>query len=931
MNHLPVQTWRAASLLLILLLLALPAWSQLPTPPDADYPYRRDIEKLRFDKAQEKILRHLARDTNNLPCHYAAFMLYSADAAPCRNYDKAYHHLARVRQLYLNADADLLQRYDRDNFSGARIDFDLRHLALLARAHAHNVNTLDAYNHLLTLYTLAPQDIRQTITDSRDSLEFLHAQHIRSFSTLQDFISRRPNSTYLPPAIILRDSLAFAHADSIHSASAYHDFCLSYPSSHLLSRATDSLYLVDYRDVRRLNREQYYRAYALRHPRSPYATRSIWLADSIEFLQKTSPDNWESYILYLDNHNANNSWTAQAIDSLASIALSCGSIRALQQAALRIPPNHPLLYAIGSKLHHAYLHKSIRNYHRFYSHFPNLVPDSIHSADSLAYLTFLASDTIPVDSCIRAIAPAHEAYIMLQQRIENRLSLSLDPLEEINLYADVFQNDYDFLRLQATLSANNPKPHLQPVSSLNHTSADEHHPVLSLGGDILYFAAHGRPDNLGGDDIFISHFNGKGWGTPVVDTTLSHQTSNEIPLSASVDGRTLLLSLGGSLFIADASPLGWQLRPFPNLLPDATIINDAALCADGISVIFVARTISDRELDSSLNLYITQRLTPDTWSDPVELGPSINTPFDERSPFLLPDMHTLYFASESHGAIGQSDIFVSTRLNDSSWTSWSQPLNIGSNINTPGPDLALQVSPSGSTAYISRQSQSSLDLYTLHLPSSHSHNVAKVSGRVLDRDGHPLSTSIRWEDPLSAQLIGQCSTNPADGSYLILLPLNHHYSLYLSDSSLCPDAAYLDLREHNAPTNHTINFVASTLEQAIAHGQPIILKNTAYATSDHLFLPSSQSELIHLAHLIRTHNLSVEIGSHTDGNATDLESQTLSQRRADAIRNYLISLGCSPDRITAVGYGSSRPFSSSKPGSLRTSNRRTEVRILPSY
>ena len=51
---------------------------------------------------------------------------------------------------------------------------------------------------------------------------------------------------------------------------------------------------------------------------------------------------------------------------------------------------------------------------------------------------------------------------------------------------DEGKNDYDFLRLQATLSANNPNPHLQPVSSLNHTSADEHHPVLSLGGDILY-------------------------------------------------------------------------------------------------------------------------------------------------------------------------------------------------------------------------------------------------------------------------------------------------------------------------------------------------------------------------------------------------------------------------------------------------------------
>ena len=104
---------------------------------------------------------------------------------------------------------------------------------------------------------------------------------------LQDFIQRRPHSKILPDAIRLRDSIAFTEADRKHTSLAYQEFCQTYPLSHLASRATDSVYAIEYRLTRHYDAEQYYRGYGERFPESPYTPRCIHLADSIEYFRDT--------------------------------------------------------------------------------------------------------------------------------------------------------------------------------------------------------------------------------------------------------------------------------------------------------------------------------------------------------------------------------------------------------------------------------------------------------------------------------------------------------------------------------------------------------------------------------------------------------------------------------------------------------------------
>ena len=103
------------------------------------------------------------------------------------------------------------------------------------------------------------------------------------------------------------------------------------------------------------------------------------------------------------------------------------------------------------------------------------------------------------------------------------------------------------------------------------------------------------------------------------------------------------------------------------------------------------------------DIYVSLRDENDIWGVPFNIGDSINTIFTERSPFLHPDMKTLYFSSDGHGGLGKLDVFMSTRLYDSCWTCWSDPINLGKEINTIESDWGYKISTDGKTAYFTKE------------------------------------------------------------------------------------------------------------------------------------------------------------------------------------------------------------------------------------
>ena len=162
---------------------------------------------------------------------------------------------------------------------------------------------------------------------------------------------------------------------------------------------------------------------------------------------------------------------------------------------------------------------------------------------------------------------------------------------------------------------------------------------------------------------------------------------------------------------------GWsEPRPLPKQLQIGSWQADMQISADGSVLLFAANQKTDDTNKPSLNIFVSERDEDGRWSEPFSIGPAINTDANERSPFLHPDMKTLYFSSDKEGGQGGMDVYVTRRESDSCWNCWSDPINLGSTVNTPGNDCWYRVSADGSVAYFARKQGQNHDIYTITLP-----------------------------------------------------------------------------------------------------------------------------------------------------------------------------------------------------------------------
>ncbi len=800
--------------LFLLLLALLPSWGWAQEPPEAAYPYRRDLEKFKFERAEEKLIKHLRRDSNDLEFNYAAYRLYSTPAFTRYNTDTAYRHLVVARRTFDIAEAKMIERWARDSYSGALFDYSFRRVTSMALADARTINTPDIYRHFLEYYTQAPDDIRDSAVRFRDTVEYDLALRAGTIQMVEDFIARRPQSLLLSQAVHHRDSMVFNRVEQAHTVAAYRQYRIDYPNSHLFGRATDSLYLLDYRETRHLDSEKYYRSYAERYPQSPYSRQAVWYADSIEYHRDIDTTQWYSLVQYADLHHRN-SWYDTALNALTRFALSHRHLNAAHEAARRLSSGTAERADIALLLHDAYLHTSVRNFARFYRRYPDLMSKEMRQKDSVAYVLNQNYDFQHADDCIRAIAPAHEAYLMLQQLLKDDIvhGRFLAAKAKAESYAAEFSYSYEYLQLLSTLSTEFSLKNLktrapQPLAgNVNSARGDEYGPIPGGDGNTLYFTATNRPESIGGEDVFVSHLSKKGWSKPSIVMDLSHTYGNEAPAAVTPDDNTLLLFQSGLLHLAERTAEGWDVTQLPQAINGFGRITDATLGANGRVLIFTARGRTDREVDSSLNIYVSLMDDKGQWSNPFEIGADVNTAYDERSPYLHPDMRTLYFSSEGHGSLGQMDVFMTTRLDDS-YTRWSTPVNIGHEINTVGDDWGYTVSVDGKTCFFSRQDDSQ-DLYSVPMPANaQPQPVVPVSGIVKDPSGHPVATKLQWHDPVSGRLLGQCSTHPTKGTFYLLLPLGAEYQISVADRHYRADRQTVDLTpsapDDKAPNKLTI-------------------------------------------------------------------------------------------------------------------------------
>ncbi len=338
-------------------------------------------------------------------------------------------------------------------------------------------------------------------------------------------------------------------------------------------------------------------------------------------------------------------------------------------------------------------------------------------------------------------------------------------------------------------------------------------------------------------------------------------------------------------------------------------------------------TVQRKEEEGSKDLYVSFLQNDNSWSKPLNMGLDLNTAHSETSPFLAADGVTLYFSSKGRPCFGGTDMFVSKRLDDS-WTKWSEPQNLGPSLNTPSFDAYYSIPASGEYAYyVSYQNSiGAADIFRTKLPKALRPNpVALIRGRVIDAEtGLPLGSKIDYENLTKNKNEGSAKSDGKNGQYSIILPTGSIYGfLGIADG-------YFAVSENLDLSNLTEykEIVQDIKLFPIKKGQTIRLNNIFFETNKYVLRNESKSELARLLKLLKENpTMKIEIQGHTDDVGADADNLILSKNRSKAVFDYLIKNGIMSTRLITKGFGELKPIVSNTTSENRQLNRRVDFVI----
>lgn len=486
-----------------------------------------------------------------------------------------------------------------------------------------------------------------------------------------------------------------------------------------------------------------------------------------------------------------------------------------------------------------------------------------------------------------------------------------------------------------------------------NTAGSEWDPTSTPDGRYLYFTADYRLNGNGGADIWVSEKKEGEWQKSVNIGKPLNGFRDETVDNVTVDGTGLLISgnFQGSygqydIYLAEKDSAGWKdILHYPEpinteyhdesgcLSPDSRAILLTSDRPGGIGhYIPINSDFYGGSIMGNMDIYVSVE-SDSGWSRPINLGPTINTPYAERAAYLHPDGRTLYFSSNGHYGLGRLDVFKSVRLSDTSWTEWSEPVNLGKEINTSQDDWGYVVDLEGKAAYFAKEndinSYGDWDIYSITLPeSAKPQSVVVIKGRVTDSLGRAIACNIVWEDLSTGKQVGHLKSDPRDGYYFISLPPGKNYGYYASTPGFYPSSKNIDIREIKQNKEITENIVLVSIQDMKDKGSRVRINNIFFDTDKYVLKDESIPELNRLlAFVERIPQFRIIIEGHTDNTGTYSHNLKLSQDRASAVAEFLTSKGVSHDRIISEGYGSSKPAAPNTGNENKALNRRVEIRL----
>lgn len=374
-----------------------------------------------------------------------------------------------------------------------------------------------------------------------------------------------------------------------------------------------------------------------------------------------------------------------------------------------------------------------------------------------------------------------------------------------------------------------------------------------------------------------------------------------------------------------------EVRPLSERVNDP-VAWDSQPCvsADGNILYFASNRPGGQ---GGIDIWMTKKTPDGEWGVPVNLGPTINTMYDEKSPFIHTDSQTLYFSSTGHPGVGSYDIFYSRA---DAKGNWQTPVNLGVPINTAGDDIGFFVSTDGSTGFFCSNTSmpgqiGGYDVYQFELyKEARPEQVVIVKGDLKDDFGNPLTGAAKVEIKnvqTKEKSLALVDTTSGSFAAAIRVSKKNDYVITVKKDSAAFNSAMVSGKQE---------FKTAAVEikpmevKKLKEGSAYTIHDINFGSNSAVLEPESMVVLEEFAAYLKEHpNMRIEIHGHTDNLGDDKQNLDLSNERAYAVFEALIKFGVPRSQVSASrGYGETKPIADNNSEEGRAKNRRTEFVIV---